>query len=274
MRAEAKGTRAVRRAHGGRGRGRRGSGRWRTARRMSPGARPPQPPPPRGDRAPGPPCPCSATDPPPASGHWSPLLRRRRPAPVLQGRTTATAPPAGVAVTTSGRRRTRSRRCLRRPGVEQGVEGPAGRSGRSAPRRPLLSAEHDAVVAARSYPELCRLGAISSRTFREFVPTPTPPGERCCSCLAMAARTTTAASRSPCRSSNGPPRSHARYDPDVSRAADELPSDPAVVVINPDDEVTSASFAAWLDRRQAGEPVDPGVRAADTLAEIRATGEA
>lgn len=45
-----------------------------------------------------------------------------------------------------------------------------------------------------------------------------------------------------------------------------------MVVINPDDEVTSASFAAWLDRRQAGE-VDPGVRAADTLAEIRATGE-
>jgi hypothetical protein len=27
------------------------------------------------------------------------------------------------------------------------------------------------------------------------------------------------------------------------------------------------SFTAWLDRRQAGEPVDPGVRAADSLAE-------
>lgn len=47
-----------------------------------------------------------------------------------------------------------------------------------------------------------------------------------------------------------------------------------MVVINPEDEVTPASFAAWLDRRQAGEPVDPGVRAAETLAEIRASGEA
>jgi hypothetical protein len=54
----------------------------------------------------------------------------------------------------------------------------------------------------------------------------------------------------------------------------DIPSDPAVVVLNPDDEITSESFAAWLDRRQAGTPVDPGVRAADTLAEARATGEA
>ena len=54
----------------------------------------------------------------------------------------------------------------------------------------------------------------------------------------------------------------------------DIPSDPAVVVLNPDDEITSESFAAWLDRRQAGKPVDPGVRAADTLAEARATGEA
>ena len=53
----------------------------------------------------------------------------------------------------------------------------------------------------------------------------------------------------------------------------DTPSDPAVVVINPDDEITPESFAAWLDRRQAGEPVDPGVRAADTLTEVRAAGE-
>jgi len=53
----------------------------------------------------------------------------------------------------------------------------------------------------------------------------------------------------------------------------DTPSDPAVVVLNPDDEITPESFAAWLDRRQAGKPVDPGVRAADTLAEARATGE-
>jgi hypothetical protein len=50
-------------------------------------------------------------------------------------------------------------------------------------------------------------------------------------------------------------------------------SDPAVVVLNPDAEFTPKSFAAWLDRRQAGEPVDPGVRAADTLAQARAAGE-
>ena len=53
----------------------------------------------------------------------------------------------------------------------------------------------------------------------------------------------------------------------------DTPSDPAVVVLNPDAEVTPESFAAWLDRRQAGEPVDPGVRAADTLAQARAAGE-
>ena len=53
----------------------------------------------------------------------------------------------------------------------------------------------------------------------------------------------------------------------------DIPFDPAVVVINPDDEVTPESFAAWLDRRQVGEAVDPGVKAADTLAEARAAGE-
>lgn len=59
----------------------------------------------------------------------------------------------------------------------------------------------------------------------------------------------------------------------VRRAAD-IPRDPAVVVLNPDDEVTAETFAAWLDRRQAGEPVDPGISAAETLAEARASGEA
>ena len=58
----------------------------------------------------------------------------------------------------------------------------------------------------------------------------------------------------------------------VARRPD-IPSDPAVVVLNPDDDVTAESFVAWLDRRQAGDPVDPGVRAADTLGEARATGE-
>lgn len=53
----------------------------------------------------------------------------------------------------------------------------------------------------------------------------------------------------------------------------DMPSDPAVVVLNPDDDITPETFAAWLDRRQVGKPVDPGVRAADTLAEARAAGE-
>ncbi len=58
------------------------------------------------------------------------------------------------------------------------------------------------------------------------------------------------------------------------RSAGDQPLDPAVVVLNPDDEVSPEAFVAWLDRRQAGQPVDPGVTAAETLAEARATGEA
>ncbi len=58
------------------------------------------------------------------------------------------------------------------------------------------------------------------------------------------------------------------------RAADDFPLDPAVVVLNPDDEVSAESFAAWLDHRQVGDPVDPGITAAETLTEIRTTGEA
>lgn len=37
----------------------------------------------------------------------------------------------------------------------------------------------------------------------------------------------------------------------------DTPSGPATVVLNPDDEITPESFAAWHDRRQAGEPVEP-----------------
>jgi hypothetical protein len=58
----------------------------------------------------------------------------------------------------------------------------------------------------------------------------------------------------------------------ASRAAD-VPSDPAVVVLNPEDDITADTFRAWLDRRQQGEPVEPGVRAAESLAELRASGE-
>jgi hypothetical protein len=60
----------------------------------------------------------------------------------------------------------------------------------------------------------------------------------------------------------------------MARHAADLPDDPAVVVTNPDDEVTADTFRAWLNHRQQGEPTEPGVRAADTLAEVRALGEA
>ena len=59
----------------------------------------------------------------------------------------------------------------------------------------------------------------------------------------------------------------------VARRASDLPSDPAVVVTNPDDDVTAETFRAWLDHRQASEPTSPAVRAADTLAEVRALDE-
>jgi hypothetical protein len=58
----------------------------------------------------------------------------------------------------------------------------------------------------------------------------------------------------------------------VVRRAEDVP-DPAVVVVNPDDEVTPEAFRAWLDQLQLGEPVQLGVTAAQTLAEARAASE-
>lgn len=60
----------------------------------------------------------------------------------------------------------------------------------------------------------------------------------------------------------------------MASSASELPAGPAVVVVNPEDDVTAEAFRAWLDHRQQGDPVDPGARAADTLAELRSAGEA
>jgi hypothetical protein len=57
----------------------------------------------------------------------------------------------------------------------------------------------------------------------------------------------------------------------ISRA-ENLP-DPAVVIVNPDDEVSPEAFLAWLDQLQHGEPLHLGVTAAQTLAEARAAGE-
>ncbi len=42
----------------------------------------------------------------------------------------------------------------------------------------------------------------------------------------------------------------------------------------PDQAVTPEAFRAWLDRRQSGEPLHLPVRAVDTLADLRSTGEA
>jgi len=52
----------------------------------------------------------------------------------------------------------------------------------------------------------------------------------------------------------------------------DLPNDPALVVTNPDEDVTAAAFRDWMDHRQVGEPANPAVRAADTLSELRASG--
>ncbi len=54
----------------------------------------------------------------------------------------------------------------------------------------------------------------------------------------------------------------------MARRSTDLPPEAAVVVINPDDEVTPESFIAWLDQLQHGEPLDLGVTAAETLGEV------
>jgi len=54
---------------------------------------------------------------------------------------------------------------------------------------------------------------------------------------------------------------------------DHALDDPAVVVVNPDDEVTPEAFTAWLDRLQSGTPLELSVTAAQTLGEIRVAGE-
>lgn len=59
----------------------------------------------------------------------------------------------------------------------------------------------------------------------------------------------------------------------MARSAEEFSGHPAVVVINPDDDVTPEAFRAWLDELQSGEPLDLPVSAAETLAEARAAGE-
>ena len=64
------------------------------------------------------------------------------------------------------------------------------------------------------------------------------------------------------------------YSWSVESQAAPSPSDPAVVVTNPDEPVTPEAFRAWLDRLQSGEPLHLPVRAVDTLSDLRSTGEA
>lgn len=59
----------------------------------------------------------------------------------------------------------------------------------------------------------------------------------------------------------------------MARRADDFPNDPAVILANPDDDVTPGLFREWLDRIQQGEPVNPGISAGEILAEIREHGE-
>lgn len=55
----------------------------------------------------------------------------------------------------------------------------------------------------------------------------------------------------------------------MARRADDEPLDAAVVIVNPDDDVTPEAFNAWLDQLQTGEPRRLNV----TAAEARASGE-
>jgi hypothetical protein len=57
----------------------------------------------------------------------------------------------------------------------------------------------------------------------------------------------------------------------VTRAVEHT-FDPAVVIINPDEEL--GDFDDWMARIAAGEPVDLGVRASELLEEARQQGEA
>ena len=59
----------------------------------------------------------------------------------------------------------------------------------------------------------------------------------------------------------------------MARRAEGEPLDPAVVIVNPDDDVTPEAFTAWLDQLQTGEPLRLRVTAAETLAAARASGE-
>lgn len=59
----------------------------------------------------------------------------------------------------------------------------------------------------------------------------------------------------------------------MARRADDEPLDAAVVIVNPDDDVTPEAFNAWLNQLQTGDPLKLHVTAAETLAEARASGE-
>lgn len=59
----------------------------------------------------------------------------------------------------------------------------------------------------------------------------------------------------------------------VAHHAQDLSFDPAVVVVNPDDEVIPEAFNDWLAQLQSGEPLDLAVTAAETLSEARTASE-
>jgi hypothetical protein len=57
----------------------------------------------------------------------------------------------------------------------------------------------------------------------------------------------------------------------VARRADDLRSDPAIEIVNADEEASPASMAAWLAGLDAeGDWIDLPVTAAELLAEERA----
>jgi hypothetical protein len=46
-----------------------------------------------------------------------------------------------------------------------------------------------------------------------------------------------------------------------------------IIVVNTDEEITAATFQAWLDERQQGSPIATRVSAADALRTIRQVGD-
>ncbi|HET9691116.1 MAG TPA: hypothetical protein VFP61_08180 [Acidimicrobiales bacterium] len=59
----------------------------------------------------------------------------------------------------------------------------------------------------------------------------------------------------------------------MARRAEDIGREKGLVILNPDDDCSPEAVRAWFDRVQSGDPVDPGISAAEILREIRDHGE-